>query len=752
MAGRPARGGNGHRRWRDRLRELLRQCRQIRIRPDRVLLGFLCVIGYTLLISANVFRPAIPWQVGDRATRDVYADESVQALDEEATAARRDAAMAQVPKKYGQLPVADEAIERINRVFDDLNANAEEWQERRAVEGEPPPDAPLPRLSDNIDLDLDPALMRYLLELPAASRERLRAQALYHVGRIYATIEIRTDQAEDLRSATAAMENSIAEHIPRRYDREFLQALCTDDEILKPNRMYKEFETMRERLKAAEDVQPVMRTIHKDDLVIQRDMRVTEEHRRVFEALGLLQPQLNYASLFAMGCLVCVVLVVLGVYLRWELPEIYHDNRRLLLLNLIAAGALLLFRFMIWLKGEVPSLAHAAILCGSASGMMVSVLIDFRLAMMMTGLMGLFMGVLLPGAGLWVAFEAWLAGRVGAVVLRQARDRGDLARAGFKIAFSGMMIAAVVNLPSAGAAGAYGAPQLGTDFLFGFGWSLLAFLLAQGLIPVLEKTFGCLTPFRLLELTNTSTPVLEELKRRARGTFEASLIIGDMASDACESIEGADPLLARVCGYYHDIGKMVHPGWFIENQFGAENIHDRIPPAVSAKAIRSHVDEGVRIAEQNGLPQPVVDVIREHHGTMLVSFFYYQALETCPEGQTVDESAFRYRGPRPRSKESGVIMLADGIEAAVRAVSTHGPLTERRIAEIVDSTIEKRLEERQLDECALTMRDIHLAAQSFREFLRGMYHSRIEYPQQALGRRRDERGRGNGSEAVGSGR
>lgn len=716
-------------------RGVLLACRPDHVCPQRLLVGLLCVVGYTLLLSANVFRPAVSWELGDTATRDVIADNTVRVPDETATAKKRRAAMALVPKQYEPTPAADEAENLVNSVFSEITARATEWQATQATHAAQDPKSPLPD-PPPLSLSIEPSLRQWVYEASPEHREKLRWLALYNLRKVYSGHEIRSDQPEDFESADRELRRAIAS-VPLREDRELLLAIVTHPQVLKHNYQYMEYETWRDRISAAEAVDPVYRTVNRSDLVLHAGSQVTEEDLKVIEALGLLQPQWDYAGLFALGCLVCVVLLILGAYVRQELPHIYHDSRRVILLNLVAAGALLLFRFLLWLKGEIHGLDHFAIFCGSTAGMVVSVLIDFRLAMMMTGAMALLMGVLVPSAGLWVAFEAWLAGRVGAMALHQIRDRGELAKAGLIVAVAGMMIAAVVNQPGAADATAYGAQQLLTDLALGFAWSLIAFLVAQGLVPMLERSFGCLTPFRLLELTNTSTPVLQQLKAKARGSFDASLTIGDMAADACEQIPGADPLLARACGYHHDIGKMRHPSWFIENQFGAENVHDKIPPHISAKAIRSHVEDGLLLAEEYNLPRPVWDVIGEHHGTTLISFFYYQALEASPEGQTVDESQFRYRGPRPHSKESGVIMLADGIEAAVRAVSMHGPLPEKRIQEVVDSVIRKRLDESQLDNCELTLHDIDLAAKAFCEFLKGMYHTRIDYPQQALARKRN---------------
>lgn len=728
QARRPGANGTGSD-LRKRLRARLKKLVLPSVSPVRVLLGLLLVIGYTALLEADLFQAGITWKVGEIAGRDIYADRTHEFVDEAETEQLRRTAREQVAKVYEALPVQQEAENRVTQLLEEVGA----------VEAAPELSTPESQQED-LQARIDRLVwftppegwMVAALALGGQGRERARAEALAILGALYDDREIRDDVPQDLAAARAVVEEMVA-GLPVNLQR-VVGPLMLDQDILKPNRRYNEEATLQRKDDAAENVEPVRRTINRGQLIVQRGHQVTEQDLADLKALGLVQPKRDWSGLFALGCLVSLVLVILGTYVRMEQPAVFYDNRRMVLLNLLCALFLLTFRLLLWLKGEIPSLAHPAVFCGAATGMVVAVLVEYRLAMMMTGAMGLFMGILLPGAALWVAIEAWLAGRVGAMALRQVTDRSGLARAGLLVAVAGTMIAAVVQLPRAGATDSYQSFHLASDMLFGFGWGLLAFLVAQGLIPLLEKPFACVTPFRLLELTNTSTPLLQMLKREARGSFDSSLTIGDMAADACEAI-GADPLLARAAGYHHDIGKMKHPGWFIENQFGGENIHDTLEPHLSAMAIKSHVTLGAELAVEYQLPQPLLDVIRQHHGTTLISFFYYQALEAAADGETVDEGQFRYEGPKPQFKESGIIMLADGIEAAVRAASAHGPLTEKKIAEVVNGLIRKRLDEGQLDECDLTLRDLNIAAKAFVEFLRGMYHNRIDYPAGAPARR-----------------
>jgi putative nucleotidyltransferase with HDIG domain len=232
-----------------------------------------------------------------------------------------------------------------------------------------------------------------------------------------------------------------------------------------------------------------------------------------------------------------------------------------------------------------------------------------------------------------------------------------------------------------------------------------------------------------MELAHPSQSLLRELLTKAPGTYHHSIMVGNLAERAAEAI-GADTLLVRVGAYYHDVGKMLRPGYFVENQMYGPNIHDQLTPLASAQMIATHVTEGQSLARRYGIPARVRDFIPEHHGTRLASFFYDQARQ---QDEEIDPELFRYPGPRPQSKETAIVMLADGVEATVRANQERTP---ERMSEIVERTIADRIREGQLDECDLTLRDLQTIRDSFKTTLQAMYHPRIEYPDFTRRRRR----------------
>jgi hypothetical protein len=280
-----------------------------------------------------------------------------------------------------------------------------------------------------------------------------------------------------------------------------------------------------------------------------------------------------------------------------------------------------------------------------------------------------------------------------------------------------------------------------SDSAWALVWGALAGFLVSGLLPLVERCFAIVTDVSLLELGDGSHPLLQELVRRAPGTYTHSMTVATLAEPCAEAI-GANPLLARVGSYFHDIGKMLKPQYFIENQTG-ENRHDALEPALSTLIIIGHVKDGVALAEQYRLPRPIVDFIQQHHGTTLVEYFYREALR-IHESQTntpvrLDgqphplEPTFRYPGPKPQSRENGIVMLADAVESSSRALSVPTPGSLRKL---VHDLLMKRLLDSQFEESGLTLTELHIIEETLCKGLIALYHSRIKYPEPAPGERR----------------
>lgn len=436
-----------------------------------------------------------------------------------------------------------------------------------------------------------------------------------------------------------------------------------------------------------------------------------------------------------------LVLLVFGALYQYVQQLQTKDIRRpknqallaasiLLVLALVRLGVLLAESVHLQ-SPHVPtrSLLYAA--PGALAGVLLAVLFNARLAFagsLAVGILATFM------VGPELRFEFFLYTFMGCLVgtfgIAGQQERTGFFRAGALIA------------------GANGMTVLGFHLLYGFeaAWGydlaaavvdgLIVGVLATGLLPVLEHLFDVATDFRLLELANLNQPLLKYLILLAPGTYHHSIVVGTLAEAAAEAI-GANPLLCRVGAYYHDIGKMRKPGYYIENQGGAPSRHDKLAPHLSSLVVMSHVRAGVELAEAHALPRAIVDLITQHHGTRLVSFFYQKAREaTDPSLEDVPEDAYRYPGPKPQTREAAILMLADAAEAA--AHSLEDP-TSARIQGLVRHLINTVFADGQLDECDLTLRDLHFIARSFGRVLIGIFHARVDYPGAPLeaGRRRD---------------
>jgi putative nucleotidyltransferase with HDIG domain len=265
-------------------------------------------------------------------------------------------------------------------------------------------------------------------------------------------------------------------------------------------------------------------------------------------------------------------------------------------------------------------------------------------------------------------------------------------------------------------------------------------VLATGLLPLLEHSFGRTTDFTLLELSNLNEPMLRHLLLTAPGTYHHSAMVGTLAEAAADAI-GANGLLCRVGAYYHDIGKTRHPTYFIENHAEALSRHEKLAPSLSRAIVMSHVKEGMEMAWDYGLPEVLVDLIPQHHGTRLVHYFYHRAKETVdPDLQAVQEEDYRYPGPKPQTREAAILMLADAVEAAARTLTDPAPA---RIQGAVQKLINGIFVDAQLDECDLTLRDLHIIANSFVRILTGIFHHRVDYPGiqlQPISKKRNENG------------
>jgi putative nucleotidyltransferase with HDIG domain len=303
------------------------------------------------------------------------------------------------------------------------------------------------------------------------------------------------------------------------------------------------------------------------------------------------------------------------------------------------------------------------------------------------------------------------------------RTRGRIIRVGAYIGLVHLLVIAGFHLTAPQES--MKAEEILSELGWGLGHGILVGFVVSGSLPLLEYLFGISTDISLLELSNISQQtVLRRLLVVAPGTYNHSFVVGMLAEEAAEAI-GANPLLARVGGYYHDIGKMMKPEYFGENELIPGLHHRPLSPTMSTLIIKSHVKDGAELGRHHDLPKPIIDIIEQHHGTTLIEFFYNKARERAKEGERVEQSVFRYEGPRPQTPEAGVVMLADSVEAATRSLSDPAPA---RVESTIRDISRRKLEDGQLDECGLTLKQVRAIEDSFIRVLAGIFHRRPRYP------------------------
>jgi putative nucleotidyltransferase with HDIG domain len=483
-------------------------------------------------------------------------------------------------------------------------------------------------------------------------------------------------------------------------------------------------ETRREQ--AATAVEPVVSAWELNEIIVRAGDRVGAEASEAIDYFGLDSGGLDVGRLA--GFVVLSVLLV-GMLLIWTWRfrrELWHRNNVLLLLALlllVAVFALKLTAGRAWLPYALPL---------AAIGMLVTVLLDAGLAMVITALSAL-LAAAVNGAGLELAAYVMLGGMAGIMTVRRGERLAVFVQAGLAVFIVSALVVTMFAL--LGYHDPRGLLELLGASAVAAGGSAVA---AVGSFAVIGSVFGILTVFQLLELANPSQPLLRRLLLETPGTYHHSLMVGNLAERAAAAIR-ADPLLARVAAYYHDVGKLANPPAFIENQAGGDNLHDELDPETSAQLLKSHVGDGIDIAYKSGLPKALIAFIPQHHGTAVMSYFLARAREqaAAPLGgletaegrkaaEAVDVAKFRHGGPKPQSREAAIIMLADSVEASVRSLSSRD---EPAIRAMVSRIFEERITDDQFDECDLTLRDIEHIREAFVGQLLGMYHQRVAYPQ-----------------------
>jgi putative nucleotidyltransferase with HDIG domain len=540
-------------------------------------------------------------------------------------------------------------------------------------------------------------------------------------------------RAEEFPVVKPAISRSFTSTDERLYE-EFVRGL------LKPNVTLNRQETETRKQRARDEVLPVSVSIRKNQIIVAQGSTVKPLQVSILNEIENQRSgrKRNFVVLVASVMFVVMMLVFSSYLRRFTLNRVKVDGTEIVVMGAVTLCVVSITKFFIFLTNTafsttfgtmIPESAFLYAAPAAAGAMLVGLLIT---AGEVVWIFTLFIAVVL---GLMVdqKFSYMIVTIVGSLAAARGvhgcKARNDLYKAGLRTGLvNALMILLAVTVQH------FGDETLMRELMWsvpaGLVSGMLSSFVAMMLIPGLESLFNITTDVKLLELSNLNHPLLKEMIVQAPGTYHHSLVVGSMVEAAAEEI-GANPLLAKVMSYYHDIGKTQHSQYFIENQKAGHNPHDHLSPHMSKTILIAHVKDGVELGLEHKLGKPIIDGIVQHHGTTLIAFFYNRAVEKLDEEiDEVAEADFRYPGPKPQFREAALIMLADSIEAASRSLDEPTPV---RLQNIVKNIIQRKFMDGQLDDCNLTLKDLTLIEESFIKILHGIYHQRIDYPKRAGG-------------------
>jgi len=681
-------------------------------------LGILLFFSITILILFSSYSPnQVALHPDEVAQQDIRSEINAIVIDYKQTAVLQNQAAAGVQKVYQEDQYALTNMQNeINRFYNNIieikTIGINKQEELQSFINE------INIRHEQFEQNYtDQQLARYILLTPDEDLEQIHAASMSLVENIM-NKPVTEETLEDAFQRTVTQTNTLS-YAPQARDLINIAIINS----LRPTLVFNKEATDKAIDEAMRAVEPVQKNIKAGEIIVRAGDRVTPEQISALEQLGIQRTQ-SY-SLTLIGVFLLVILTfLLGIeFIRRYYKEIFNNDRMMILIGLIFVLMLLLTRFMaiIEIDGRTEINALIGYMAPVAAGsMLIAILLDNRLAYFMTMVMAIYVGLINEGNQLFYTIVAFAGGTMGVFQVHRVNQTSDLAKSGLYIALVNIVAILTLLLVS----GNVSLDVVFMAIIIGVINGLLSAVLMIGVLPYLETAFSITSMVKLLELTNPNHYLLKRLLLEAPGTYHHSLMVGNLAEASAEAI-GANPLLVRVGAYYHDIGKLKRPDYFVENQQGFDNPHEKIAPALSALIITSHVKDGVELAREAHIPEDIIDFIEQHHGTSLAKYFYSRALEEDRDGN-ISEDNFRYAGPKPQSKEVALVMLADSVEAAIRSLSEPTPA---KIKNMVRLIIKDKLNDDQLESSALTFKDLDVIANSFCKILEGIYHRRIEYPE-----------------------
>ena len=656
---------------------------------------FTFIVSYVLIMTSLVTKkyslsPGEIAKVNIKATKEV--------IDNKATQSKIKQAEEEVKNQYTQKPeVKKTAMDNLKEFFSKLTSE-KELQKDEAEK--------VAMVRGANDIYISDEEIVSLLKLSLEDLKKLETLVLDIANQVYDGT-ITEGNKEDIKKAQDFISNKLSTSKFSKGIREI--AFNIINYQLKPNFFFDKEKTEELKKQAVKNVQPVM--IQKNQIIVKEGEPITEAQIDILSDLGLLNDSgLDFYIYIGLGVFIALIQFIQWFFLNKYFNDTFNDTSKLILISIVNLASLALARTLSIISPYLIPIACAP--------MLLTLLLNYKISLTISVLNSILISSIVD-FNVEITLIAILNGILGAIVIRKMQQRNDILYSALYIAIVNMILTFTMGI------------LLSNNILevvkkSGFTGiaSLISAVLTIGFLPFFESTFDIVTVVKLLELSNPNNPLLKKILMETPGTYHHSILVANLAEVAAEEV-GGNPVLVRIAAYYHDAGKTKRPYFFKENQINRENPHDKITPNLSTLIITSHVKDGLEMAKEHNLPKVIQDIIVQHHGTTLVKYFYYMAKNNAENPESIKEEDFRYPGPIPQTKEAGIVMLADGVEAAVRSIKDP---TQGKIEEMVNNIIKDKLNDGQLDHCDLTLKDLDRIRKAFLNTLNGIYHRRIEYP------------------------
>ena len=655
-------------------------------------------------LATSVVTKKYDLRVGEIATTDIKASREVVNTVE--TEAKKIEAIEKVGKQYSlQTDIQKNSQITLEEFFLNLK-EAITTKDTESSNGNTTSKLQLEILNEDNPFDLTTSEEMYLLTLNVEQINKMYDVLLNAINNAY-NISITEDSTETLNKAIQIAQDVVYNN----YNDEHIISISDKiiNVLVKPNLFYDNEKTEEAQQEAAKIVTPVV--YKKNQTIVEEGKPITEAQIQALDELGLLNnSKFNISLYLALAIMVIIVMYIQNRYLKKYYKDIYNNSSKLIMINIITIMTIVFAR--------VFSIASPYLIPLACTPILLTLLLNYRISLVVS-ITNIILMAVAVSFNIEIIILAIVSVIVGATFLKKMQQRNDIVYSCIYIAIlNGVMTLSISALVTSNL------KEILLDTAFILVGSLLSGILSTGLLPFFESMFDIVTNVKLLELSNPNNPLLKKLLMEAPGTYHHSVIVANLAEVATEAV-GGNALLARIGAYYHDIGKTKKPYFFKENQLGKENPHDDITPELSKLLIISHVKDGLELAREYKLPKVIQDFIPTHHGKTLVKYFYLTAKNNAENPDDIKEEDYMYPGPKPKTKEQCILMLADSVEAAVRSINNP---TKEKIENMVDNIVKDKLSSGQLDDSQLTISDVKKIKKCFLKTLSGIYHERIEYP------------------------